>query len=120
VLVVDDSELLLRALEYKLRSAFEVVATSDVDAAVAAVEARPRFDGFITDLEMPRADGYTLIQRVSVVDPRLAARAVIVTGAVLEDSEMTTRLSLGFYILRKDSTTADIVNAVLLRAVQHP
>ncbi len=63
ILAVDDSRSMLQAISFALRSAgFEVVEASDGTDAVTKLEGAIHM--VITDLNMPRMDGITLIKHI--------------------------------------------------------
>ncbi len=97
VLVVDDEpdarELLVAVLE---RCEVEVTAAGSAEAALEAVE-RIRPDVLISDIAMPGADGYALIQQVRLLGPDRGGQtpaAALTAFARLEDR--TRALLAGF------------------------
>jgi len=79
VLVVDDDPDILLILERLCGSCgAEAVAVSNADDARAALHDH-EFDLILLDLQLPRQEGLPLIAEVEQ-DPRLAAKAVVVTG----------------------------------------
>ena len=85
LLVVDDSELLRHSAARMFRLAgFDVSVADGVDAAERLVRAQ-RFDVALVDLEMPVADGFATIARISAIDPEFFGRAILYTAAA--DSE---------------------------------
>lgn len=64
VLLCDDEIHILRAAEFKLkRAGFDVRIAGDGQAAWEAIEAQ-KPDVLVTDCQMPRLDGFGLVQRV--------------------------------------------------------
>ncbi len=88
VLVVDDSRLMRAAFAKILGDEFDLVYATDGEHGWEALAADPAIEVVITDADMPRLDGYGLIERVrGAADPRLKALPVImVTGAEDEAS----------------------------------
>ena len=119
VLYVDDDPGMRRMVVRALRGHFNVDGVFDAPSVEAALCARS-YDGFIADLEMPDVDGYEMIRRVGVIDPRLARRAVILSGAGFTKDELMDLVTKGYFIVQKSSPIEDVVNAVLLRIEQHP
>lgn len=71
ILIVDDeSEIREELAEYLARKGYNVVQSEDGSSAWAEFEARGA-DLIITDLKMPRMDGYELIRRVRSRDPKV-------------------------------------------------
>jgi DNA-binding NtrC family response regulator len=68
VLLCDDEEALCRSLARLLRSSYHVV-TTDGPGGLAHLE-RETFDAVITDLRMPGADGFAILDAVRSRSPR--------------------------------------------------
>jgi diguanylate cyclase (GGDEF)-like protein len=91
VLVVDDAQVMRRAVEKMLQADYEVVLAEDGEAGWEILARDERIDMLITDIQMPRLDGYGLICRVRA-DARARIRdlpIVTITGA--EDDETRIR-----------------------------
>jgi CheY-like chemotaxis protein len=119
VLYVDDDPTVRRPVARALRVHFDVDDVRDAPSVEAAVRAT-RYDGFITDLEMPDVDGYEMIRRVGALDARLARRAVILSGAYFTKEQLADLVMQGYFVVEKGSPAQDVINAVLLRIEQHP
>lgn len=87
VLLVDDSRVMRKAIAHVLRQEFEVLECEDGEAAWSLVAAQS-VDLIITDVEMPRLDGYGLLARVrSAQNSQLRdTPVVVITGG---DDEAT-------------------------------
>lgn len=120
VLLVDDSELVRSALARLLRLDFVVDVAATSAEALAKVSEGPTYDGLIVDLQMPDGDGFTLIDRVAAIDPRLARRAVVCTGAELSAEERDEHVSRGRLVVDKGISRAELVDVVRRRAAAHP
>jgi len=92
VLVVDDAQVMRRAVEKMLQADYDVILAEDGEAGweVLAREGN-QIDMLITDMQMPRLDGYGLICRVRAdKNPRVRDLPIItITGA--EDDETRIR-----------------------------
>lgn len=91
VLVVDDAQVMRRAVEKMLHADCEVVLANDGEAGWEALTGNGRFQMLITDIQMPKLDGYGLICRVRA-DGRPHIRdlpIITITGA--EDDETRIR-----------------------------
>lgn len=112
ILYVDDDEAVRLAIGRKLRRAFDVDVVGDAAAVEAAVRANS-YDAFVTDLDMP-VDGVETIRRVSLIDPRLARRAVILTASAFSDGDRDQSAVREFVIVTKGTPTQfqDVVDAV--------
>lgn len=91
VLVVDDSAVIRQAISKMLKVDFDVAVAGDGEAGWEALTKAPDVGVLITDIEMPRLDGYAFICRVRASDdPRIRELPIIViTGA--DDDETKTR-----------------------------
>jgi PAS domain S-box-containing protein len=78
VLVVDDEELIGRAIAGILRKRFDVTTATHADQARALL-AEP-FDLILCDINMPELSGVDLYQQVTAERPELADRFVFITG----------------------------------------
>jgi signal transduction histidine kinase len=82
VLVVDDDTAIVEVLEMRLLTmGFEVTATPDPQAAVAAVEGT-RFDVALLDLRMEPTDGIALMEAVHARQPRLPVLIMTAHGTI--------------------------------------
>lgn len=92
VLVADDSRVVREAVTRFLGDEFELEGARDGQEAWEMLCADPSFDLLITDISMPRMDGYTLILRVRDSDPGGKLHRipiVVITG--LEDEVVRIR-----------------------------
>jgi signal transduction histidine kinase len=82
VLVVDDDAAIVEVLEMRLVTmGFDVTATADPQAAVAAVEGG-RFDVALLDLRMEPTDGIALMEAVHARQPRLPVLIMTAHGTI--------------------------------------
>jgi len=88
VLIVDDTDHLAATLEVALSNLPEtgVVSASDGAEALKMLDGGAAVCALVTDLRMPRMDGFELIERVRA-DPRLAGLPII---AVSGDTDPRT------------------------------
>ena len=88
VLVVDDSTVIRKAIEKKLKSDFDLCTAADGEAGWEALVRDDRISVLVTDIEMPGLDGYALVSRIRATeDVRLRDIPIIViTGAEDEES----------------------------------
>ncbi len=91
VLVVDDSAMIRHAIQKMLKTDFDLVLAEDGEAGWDKLAGDPQIKVLITDIEMPKLDGYAFICRIRAADdPRIRDLPVItITGA--EDEETKTR-----------------------------
>jgi CheY-like chemotaxis protein len=90
VLVVDDDAVVRRAISRLLgRSGCTVVEAADGVEAVDAVRAGG-CDLIVSDLRMPRMDGWELLEWLAAEVPELLPRVVLLSGDGGGDSEIRT------------------------------
>ncbi len=70
LLLIDDEELIREVLVQGLASSFEVVASSGVNEALAALAAGPPFDLVLCDLVMPDGGGPRIHAELASAEPR--------------------------------------------------
>jgi len=128
VLLLDDSPVVrgsfARMFGYLHR--IRVVGVDGVDgvdgalAAIATERAPGRsFDAVVTDLEMPGCSGLEALDRISRVDARLALRAVVFTGAHLEEGERNAIRALGYELVSK-SDPHELPAAIARQIARYP
>ncbi len=111
VLVVDDSavdRLVARRLLEK-HAAWRVAQAADGEAALAAI-ARAAPSAVLTDLQMPRIDGLTLVERVREQFPRVPV--ILMTGHGSEEIAMAALRAGAASYVPKRSLTPDLIPAV--------
>jgi CheY-like chemotaxis protein len=86
LLLVDDEPMLQFTLRLMLEEFFEVVVADSGDQARLAIEAAPRFDVVLSDLQMPGGSGQDLYIWAVQAHPELAGRFVFMTGGACSDS----------------------------------
>lgn len=85
VLVVDDEEMVARAIRRALRARDDVVTCEGGHAALDLL-ANDEFDVILCDLSMPRMSGGELYVRVAETWPGREKRIIIMTGGAASDS----------------------------------
>jgi DNA-binding NtrC family response regulator len=86
LLLVDDEPMLQFTLRLMLEDFFEVVLADSGDQARAAIEADPRFDVVLSDLQMPGGSGQDLHGWVAEAHPTLLDGFVFMTGGACSDA----------------------------------
>jgi len=118
-LVVDDDHSVVKVLSETLRrKGFAVVAAYDGLEAIASLEQRLP-DIIVTDLRMPKMDGYDLIKRVKTTPQWADIPILVMTGHRLDRSRIDV-LHLATQYMRKPFSPeliADEVEALLAGAV---
>lgn len=112
VLLVDDSPIIREMVSEILASAGLKVmtATNGEEALTRLAETEP--DLVISDVEMPRMDGFTLLERIRGQNQRLPV-VMLTTRASVQDRQRATTLGANAYVLK-----ADFKSDVLLDVVQ--
>ena len=95
VLVVDDSVTTRQLLRSILEAAgYLVTVAADGLAAWALLAGDARFDAVVTDVEMPRMDGWQLLARLRG-EARTARLPVVVVTALAQSGEQQRAVALG-------------------------
>ncbi len=112
VLLVDDSPVIRDMVSEILASAGLMVTTAnDGEEALACIsEAEP--DLVVSDIEMPRMDGFALLEQIRKRSQRLPV-VMLTTRASVQDRQRATTLGANAYVLK-----ADFKSDVLLDVVQ--
>ncbi|MEM9848988.1 MAG: response regulator transcription factor [Bacteroidota bacterium] len=93
ILICEDEEILLTALEFRMRKAgFDVVLAKNGKSAIEKIH-QEHFDLVIADIEMPVMDGLELIQHIDRFTTD--SPPVIVISALEHEEEIMQALSLG-------------------------
>jgi two-component system, sensor histidine kinase and response regulator len=106
VLVVDDNRTNRRILEGMLTNwGMKPALASDGDQALAALQAARQsghpFQLILTDMHMPKMDGFELIERVKTVESsRTAAIMMLTSGGHRNDAERCKDLGVAAYLLK--------------------
>ncbi len=96
ILLCDDELHILRAAEFKLsRAGFEIECASNGEEGWEAIQRR-KPDLLVTDLQMPRLNGFQLTQRVRENPATSDLPVIMLTGKGYEMSkeEVTSRLGI--------------------------
>jgi two-component system chemotaxis sensor kinase CheA len=113
ILVVDDS-LTTRTLEKSILEAHGYKVLIAVDGIDALDKLRTQIpDLVISDIQMPRLDGFGLLQALKK-DPRLARIPVIMVTSLdrPEDQERGLSLGAGAYIVKRKFDQAELLSAI--------
>jgi len=93
ILIVDDQESNIRLLQYTLRRAgyLEVASTTD-PIEVCALHRKNRYDLILLDLQMPRMDGFEVIEGLRAIDGKENVAILVLTA---DPSQMARALEAG-------------------------
>jgi DNA-binding NtrC family response regulator len=98
VLICDDEEPLCRSLARLLRSAAYDVVTADGPGGLAQIE-HDTFDVVVTDLRMPGADGFAILDAVRAKNPRTPV--IVMSGsAQIPDAVRAMRLGARDFLVK--------------------
>lgn len=111
VLVVDDEVYAAEAMmEYLFSNGFDVNMAGDGEEALELYDAEP-CDIVVTDIRMPRMDGYTLIKKLHERHPDLPI--IVVTGHTgMEEAGQDNLQETAFAILKKPVSLSNLVKQV--------
>lgn len=111
ILICDDEFPITKAASLKLtRCGYYVEARHDGQAAWEAYQAA-RPDMLITDLQMPRLDGLSLIRRVRARDSRLPVILLTAKGFEIDDAELAAEFG-HFRLFAKPFSPRELATAV--------
>ena len=97
MLIVDDEQVVLRALARLLEARYDVTTVSSPEGALHLIAAAS-WNAILTDVMMPTIDGVELAQRALAMRPELAGRIVLMSGGMPAHVSLGT---IGFPILQK-------------------
>jgi signal transduction histidine kinase len=112
VLIVDDDELLLRALLRALSQDFECTGVTSGRAALALLDKNEHFDVVVSDVVMPEMNGLELYQAVRRVDPSLARRSIFLSGGLQPGGLEQSILETGRSLLDKPLSPRDLAKRI--------
>jgi two-component system chemotaxis sensor kinase CheA len=113
ILVVDDS-FTARTLQRSILEAAGYDVRVAVDGVEGLAEARVGgFDAVITDIQMPRMDGFQLVEAIKE-DPRLKDTPVILVTSLSDEEDRERGLSLGAdaYIVKQKFDHEDLLHVI--------
>lgn len=112
VLIVDDDEMLLRALLRALSQDFECTGVTSGRAALNLLEKDAYFDVVVSDVVMPEMNGLELYQAVRRLDPSLARRAIFLSGGLQPGGLEQSILETGRALLDKPLSPRDLAKRI--------
>ena len=122
ILLVDDEELLLKALRRTL-AGNEVVLAQGGTVAQRTLAADSRFDLVLCDLRMADVDGSCLYESVAATDADLASRFIFLTGGAFAEHATEFLDRVGVCVLKKPTSRTELVEAcqtTLMRVGRRP
>jgi two-component system, cell cycle response regulator len=122
VLIVDDSKIVRTTIARLIRTTFDVREEPDGEAGWAALESDPAIVVVISDLHMPKLDGFGLIERIrGAPNARIRDMPVIMISGNEDDATKKKARSAGANdFITKSTDGTEILSRIdnLLRLVQ--
>ena len=111
ILLVDDDELMLDALERQLRDYFEVTVATEGKLAMKLVVSKQPFAVVVSDLRMPGMDGVSLLYCMWQVAPD-TVRVLLTGSADIESAVAAVNQAKIFRFLTKPCPTHMLIRAL--------
>ena len=112
VLLIDDEELLRRALKRVLSPFHDVVEAADGSEAVALLQHDTAFDLVLCDLMMPGIDGPMVYEKIQRNIPQLRDRVVFVSGGAFTDRSRSFIAERNIPVLEKPISQQILLNLI--------
>jgi len=115
ILVVDDKENMLKLFSRILADGYEVTTCGDGARALALIGGEP-FDAVVTDIRMPGASGFEVLQGVKARSP--STQVIMMTGfATVGDAVQAMKMGAFDYL--EKPFDPDVASVLIARAVEH-
>lgn len=115
VLVIDDEEMICRAIKRALGAGFDVATSTNPKDALEELEAGAIYDVILCDFIMPRMTGIELYERLRQRLPSAAASMIFVTGDVNRPEYQRFLAATGCVCLPKPYAAAALLAAIRAR-----
>ncbi|OGH14945.1 MAG: hypothetical protein A3H50_03655 [Candidatus Levybacteria bacterium RIFCSPLOWO2_02_FULL_37_10] len=111
ILIIEDEKPAAKAMEIKLKKAgYEVKAVLNGDEGLKELE-KGRYDLVILDILMPVIDGWSVLEKIK--EKGIKVKVIIVSNlSQPEDKKRAMELGASDYMVKTDSTLANIVDRV--------
>lgn len=110
VLIVDDDDTLLKFFKIHLNKFFsKVIVVPNAKEAVETLKTK-EIDLVITDIRMPRMDGFQLLKRIRDYDASIPV--LLVTGAMLDNEQQAEADNFADGFLRKPFSVDELHGAI--------
>ena len=120
LLVVEDEEVLLRAMYISLHNEGYTVATAtDGDTALSMVE-RIKPNLILLDLIMPKVDGFDFLRRIKAI-PALKDIPIIVLSNLGDETDISKAKALGAvdYFVKANTDLASLAKKIKVTLIRH-
>jgi PAS domain S-box-containing protein len=118
VLVIEDDQLLARALGRMLSQQHRVVVTAGGEEGLAVLDKDPAFDLVLCDMMMPHTSGMEVYERLLATNPQLAERMVFMTGGAFTPRAAEFLATIANPTLGKPFSRDDLLAALQARHAQ--
>jgi response regulator RpfG family c-di-GMP phosphodiesterase len=118
ILLVDDEQHVLDALQRQLRNRFQVIVAAGGKPALAMIDKESVFDVIVSDMRMPEMDGLAFLEHAREKCPD-AVRMMLTGNADQETAVNAINRRAIFRFLNKPCPTDALVEAILACGVQH-
>jgi diguanylate cyclase (GGDEF)-like protein len=122
VLIVDDSKFVRTTFNRILSSAFAVKECADGEAGWREIETDPSIVMVVSDIDMPKLDGYGLLEKVrGSADPRVKALPIIIISGNQNEAAKKRARDLGANdFVAKEADAPEVLSRIdnLLRLVR--
>ncbi len=96
VLLVDDSRVMRKAIGKILGDEFDLIEAADGEAGWEQLTSHPEIEVVISDIEMPKLDGYEFMTRIrNFEDIRISSMPVIIITGAEDEETRQTALDMG-------------------------
>lgn len=120
VLVVDDSRLVRASITKHLRGAFDYIEAGDGQAGWEAIVLDPSIRVVLSDLTMPKLDGYQLLEKIrSSPLPRIRTMPVVIISGDEEEAAKASALGATEFITKGVSTVELLARIEVLMKLSH-
>lgn len=115
ILIVDDDVFLLDMYAFKFsQNNFEVYTAHDGAQALEKIRGEAKFDVILTDVIMPEMDGFEMLEKMK--NEKLSdgcVKIILSNKGQQSDIDRGNELKVDGYIVKADSTPAEVVDKVL-------
>ena len=115
ILIIDDDVFLLDMYAFKFsQNNFEVYTAHDGAQALEKIKGEIKFDIILTDIIMPVMDGFEMLEKIK--NEKLlegCSKIILSNKGQQSDIDRSRELGIDGYIVKADSTPAEVVDKVL-------
>lgn len=113
ILVIEDNELLLKMIEFILKkNGFTITSAKNGKEAIEALDTAP-FDLIITDLMLPYANGFEIIDRIKQNKEQNQVPVIIISAVTNEETVMAGFENGADDYIKKPFTPGELLSRVV-------